>query len=730
MSQPTKSNTQVDYLRFSIAISLVALCPLQTGCLFSREDVVRKVANVANWGPDSNVKVRRTNHDRSWNVFDHYFATKPEPSERTQLLLRKYDLLDRYRDDPEAVIGWLQELTVDEPTMEKVHGLAEIAELQASWLLKQGKAEPAKSLFAVAIIHSYQFLFDPKLDLKRNAYDPQFRSICDIYNRSLEGLLRQVCATGAFQPGHCLTLGIDQNVFEIEVEVAGRWADQEFERFEIVSDYETEGIQNQYHTYGLGVPLIAVRKQQEVAAPTEKYYPPELTLPMTAFCHFEWENGEVNGKLIRAVVKLYDPLERMTVTADGQVVPLESDITTPLAYHLRDPILNSGLLETASLLNAELAPEYYGMYMLEPYDPEKIPVVMVHGFWSSPLTWVRMFNDLRANSDIHKNYQFWFYSYPAGQPFWLSARQMRQDLEQIHRELNPHGNSHALNQMVLVGHSMGGLISTLQTMESDNHFWEMVSDDAIDEFAGDPESIELLRKTFFFSPNPSVRRVVTIASPFQGSEIANQAVRWISQKLFTLPQAEVDPLEQIVKQNGKKLKREFLLASSTSLDSLAPEASVFQAMLKSQVAPDVQYHNILGRVPHRKPLSLPGSEPVFEGDGVVSLESAENPWAESEVVVRAEHSSVHQHPRCIYEVRRILLKNLVELGRVRIRKIPELPVDLDANSKEVQQLERKPVGQYQPSRTQVRESSTPLRVSQVPWESEVDRPAPGDGVWR
>ena len=199
---------------------------------------------------------------------------------------------------------------------------------------------------------------------------------------------------------------------------------------------------------------------------------------MTAFCDFE-SAGEGSRQIERAILTLYDPLERTTVKASSQVVPLESDITTPLAYHLRDPILSSGALATATLLNAELAPDFFGMYMMEPYDPNKIPVVMVHGFWSSPTTWARMFNDLRANPDIHSNYQFWFYSYPTGQPFWLSARQMRNDLDQIRRELDPRGDSPALDQMILVGHSMGGLVSTLQTMDSGSHFWEMVSDRSI-----------------------------------------------------------------------------------------------------------------------------------------------------------------------------------------------------------------------------------------------------------
>ena len=109
--------------------------------------------------------------------------------------------------------------------------------------------------------------------------------------------------------------------------------------------------------------------------------------------------------------------------------------------------------------------------MLEPYEPGKIPVLMVHGLWSSPMTWMEMFNDLRSVPEIRKHYQFWFYEYPTGQPFWVSAAQMRHDLAKLRDVLDPRHLEPALDQMVLVGHSMGGLVSRLQTVDSGDGYW-------------------------------------------------------------------------------------------------------------------------------------------------------------------------------------------------------------------------------------------------------------------
>ncbi len=660
-------------LLWQCALLLVVM--VQSGCMVSREQAFRRVATIANFAGGENVQVRQLNRDSTFATLGRYFAERPVPSERTMQLLRRYSLHDRYKEEAEPVIRWLQELVKERATMEEIHALAEISELQASWLAERGKSEEATDYYAISIIHAYQFLFDKKLDIGRNAYDPQFRSICDIYNRALEGILRGVCSNGTFVPGRSVSFGKGNNTIEFQVEIEGRWSNQEFERFELVSDYQTDGLANQYHRYGLGVPLIAVRKEQAVHAPMEKYYPPDLTMPMTAFCHFTSFDQSKNVAVgeAKAILKLYDPLERSTVTADSQVVPLESDITTPLVYNLRDPILSSGILETATLLNAELAPDVFGMFMLEPYDPDKIPVVMVHGIWDSPLTWIQMFNDLRANREIHNNYQFWFYAYPTGQPFWLSARQMREDLGAVRIELDPRGDSQSLDEMILVGHSMGGLVSTLQVTDSANHFWDMVSDVSIDEFKGEHEALKLLRETFFFAPNKSIRRVITIATPFQGSVFANNATRWVGKKFFTLPQADADNLKVVARQNRDRLKSEFYLTTATSLDSLTPDAEVFKAMADAELSNATRFHNIVGSVPRPSLLSAVGRQPPAVGDGVVSLASARNSKALSERVVPEDHSKVHQHPACIYEVRRILLENLVELDRIRERNFPALP---------------------------------------------------------
>jgi pimeloyl-ACP methyl ester carboxylesterase len=299
--------------------------------------------------------------------------------------------------------------------------------------------------------------------------------------------------------------------------------------------------------------------------------------------------------------------------------------------------------------------------MLEPYDPEKIPVVMVHGLWSSPVTWMEMFNDLRSKQELRDHYQFWFYLYPTGQPFWLSAKNMRDDLVEVTRHLDPQRRSEALHQMVLVGHSMGGLVSRLQTLYSEEDFWHLVSDQSFRELQAEDETREELGSVLFFEPNPSVRRVITLGTPHRGSNFANSWTRWISHRLFRLPEMLTMSKKQVVRDNPDLFRDTELLSINTSIDSLSPESPFLPAMLKAQRAPWVTYHNVVGRSEDKSLLGRLGMKVAGEGDGVVSLASAQMEDVESELVVEADHVHVHQHPRSVLEVRRILLEHLDEI---------------------------------------------------------------------
>ncbi len=641
------------------------------------------------------VTVRDTPRNPLAGTLDLVSPAGPKPTERTRQLLRRYDLSREFKGDRAALLSRLEDIQRREPDREHEYAMAEIAYITAKEA-EQLKPQKALEFYGTALIHAYRYLFEQGAGSREqgaelsdsmlhagyplggsmlNPYDPQFRGASDLYNQSLEGMLRLVRREGELRPGMSRTVKTANHTcsFDVVMHSTG-WRPDDIDRLEFVSDYKVQGLRNHYHTYGLGVPLIAVRRSQAGHDPAEHFYPPNVCFPMTAFLRVDRPASfagrstareaaaprNADPSAPRFVLELHDPLDRQSIDVAGRGVPLEADLSTPLAYFLNQPEFQDADLSTNGLLNPGDAKKLQGLYMLEPFDPDKMPVVMVHGLWSSPITWMEMYNDLRSEPLVRQHYQFWFYLYPTGQPFWTSATQMREEMALMRRELDPKREDPALDQMVLVGHSMGGLVSKLQTVESEEAFWHTMSDHPFSELHADPEAVRSLASTFYFRPNPSVRRVVTLGTPHRGSPFANGITRWLGGKLITLPTKMLEGRDQLVAQNRGFFRPNAPLDIKTSIDSLAPDSPVLPVLLTAAPGPWVSYHNVVGHDPD------PGWERhlVPEGDGVVSLTSArldEIRQLRSQITVPADHGGVHRHPQSVLEVRRVLLEQLAEL---------------------------------------------------------------------
>ena len=199
---------------------------------------------------------------------------------------------------------------------------------------------------------------DGAVALAINPYDPQFRGASDLYNQSLEGMLRHVRSEGEIRPGLSRTVTTANNTCSFEVTMhSNGWHEDDIDRLEFVSDYQIQGLQNHYHTYGLGVPLIAVRKTHDTHDPAEQFYPPNVCFPITAFLRVRTTRSALRGgsgydtdrqfagaapsntdpSAPHFVLELYDPLDRQSIEVANRGVPLEADLSTPLAYFLNQP---------------------------------------------------------------------------------------------------------------------------------------------------------------------------------------------------------------------------------------------------------------------------------------------------------------------------------------------------------------------------------------------------------
>ena len=110
--------------------------------------------------------------------------------------------------------------------------------------------------------------------------------------------------------------------------------------------------------------------------------------------------------------------------------------------------------------------------MMQPYRPGRIPVVFVHGTASSPARWAEMTNELMNDPVLGQRYQFWFFLYNTGNPVAYSAMGLREALQHVVADVNPNGTDPALRQMVVIGHSQGGLLTKMTVVNSGTRFWD------------------------------------------------------------------------------------------------------------------------------------------------------------------------------------------------------------------------------------------------------------------
>jgi pimeloyl-ACP methyl ester carboxylesterase len=612
-------------------------------------------------GCSQGITVREVNRPALSDSWRSSAITCGEPSPRTWQTLYALDLANQYKQQPVSAIHSLHALAVQTPSSDLLFALAELSYLNGLKSEKADKTQAVASYYLCAG-YAYHYLFSGDCPVPRagevlrppeRIFDPRFRLACDLYNTGLAKCIDHAQKVGRLDPRQKLYLpSSDGRGFELSVDHLGfPWRPDEFGPLRFCANYQVVGLQNQHRSFGLGVPLIGQRVAA-VPAPGDAFYPPEVSFPVTAFFRFEGTVADLGGQR-SGKLELYNPLTVERVVVQNRAVPLETDLTTPLAYFLSRTDLEGlelrGLFRPVDLANRT------GIYLFEPYQKGKIPVVMVHGLLSSPLTWTTMFNDLRADPVLRERYQFWFYLYPTGNPFLTAAADLRQALYRLRNEVDPRHQDGAFDQMVMVGHSMGGLVSKVLTQDSGNDFWKLVSNEPFQQLKAELETKQEFQRLFFFDEQPSVRRVIFLATPHHGSGLSPGLPGQLAIKFIQLPQKMISAAQDLAKENpgapaGKEISRYRRLP--TSIDLLAPGDPALELLAARTAPPGVLFHSVVGISSGKAPTG---------SDGVVPYESAHLEGAASEIIVPADHMNVHHHPRAVLEVRRILLEHLRSL---------------------------------------------------------------------
>jgi pimeloyl-ACP methyl ester carboxylesterase len=342
---------------------------------------------------------------------------------------------------------------------------------------------------------------------------------------------------------------------------------------------------------------------------------------------------------------------------NGVALPLAADYTAPLAALVE----KTGMTGWDGLFDAiegnEDLLKNTGFYTTEPYNAGKTPLITVHGLFSNPLTWLDVHNDLMGDPVIREHFQVWHYLYPTSLPIVENAKTFREKLDQLHDYLvatSPKGTTP--QNMVIVAHSMGGLLTRTVVVHDSRGLQELFFEDPTRVKELDKEVQAQIDAYLNFSRKPYVDRVIFVAVPHRGSDIADNWIGRIGRALLSLPKTVVQKTVAVARSARNiirpDLQTEFDKGEPSSIQGLSAKNPTLIALSKLEIDSHVQYHSIIG---DRGLGDTPQSS-----DGVVTYSSSHVDGAASELIVPADHTA-HAHPKAVGEIRRILREHMDQL---------------------------------------------------------------------
>jgi hypothetical protein len=429
---------------------------------------------------------------------------------------------------------------------------------------------------------------------------------------------------------HPLTVTNGSETYHLRLHPAAPdiWAPDYFTSFKLASSIQEKYVKTPDEVAGVGGELVGVR-----LVPGQDFAPPRgITAPVTATLDFRGHD---------ATLALRRPVRQSTARVEGAVRPLAANYSAPLLYYKH-------INETLTGFMGVFAMSHFtgptGLRFLQPYDPERIPLVFVHGLMATDQMWLDVINDLEADPVLRGRYQYWEFGYPTGNPIAYSALKLREALAKVDK-LYPNHQGY-----VLIAHSLGGVISHMQVVTLKRENWERaVGEPAKAIFKTLPPG-SLLHRGLIFDANPRIKRVVFICTPHRGSKLAISPIAELGMRLITLPSHVAATINNSV---TKELSEVGVMSERPNVvTGLAPDSPTLKTM--DTVPVQAPHHSIVGN--RGRPGPLPESS-----DGVVGYWSSHMAKAQSEVIVPGPHGLVN-YRQTIAELKRILRLHLKTVG--------------------------------------------------------------------
>jgi pimeloyl-ACP methyl ester carboxylesterase len=493
-------------------------------------------------------------------------------------------------------------------------------------------------------MYAWMHLFPAEGEPRPGVLRRSIRLSADIYNRGLtQALTDPKTGEVMLRDGdHALPFGSIHIDFQEE---NLHWGDREFISFVSLADLSVRGLNNRYRLSGLGSPLAA-RINSDMDQDHLDGVFSEVRVPVTALLQFEnlaadLAHGKFRGKLTLTPFSGADSTD-----VNGESVLLESEPSAALALQLTES--PPWQRELKGFFQGDLPLGKVGLVSLAPYQQGRIPVILVHGTASSAGRWADLLNDLQSDSVLRRHFQFWLFTYNTGNPIPYSGWLLRKSIADLIQSLDPEGHDPALKDLVVMGHSQGGILTKLLVVDAGQRFWDLVISKAPDEIELEPENRELLEGSLLVKPSPYVQRAIFLSTPHHGSRLADFGLARMLGRMVRSPANLVAAATDAFSDEPEVEVQNRLEKGTGSIGNMSPDNSFVKALAATPIAPDVHAHSIIGVK----------TGPKEEGtDGVVSYQSAHLDDVESELVVKSGHSS-QSNPDVVSEVHRILIDHL------------------------------------------------------------------------
>jgi hypothetical protein len=456
------------------------------------------------------------------------------------------------------------------------------------------------------------------------------------YQTGLEFLVRSQLQQGKWQPRH--------RDFQLQLQLPTDESGLPFTRYTQVADlvfrepWIAPAAQN---PQGVGLVMAAERAFSKQA--TDQNYPREgifrAVTVLATHLHFDDQNQ------LQIQLTGYYLTDPKSVSFGKQSYPLQYDSATAYLLLLREARIDQA--EWAALFDGNNSSYDYGIYSIAPLSGSKIPILMIHGLHSSPMIWLRLSHAIYADPELSAKYQIWHAFYPTGAPPFFNAMRLRAQVDELRARLQLQLAMPADLPMVLIGHSMGGIIAKTFIVEPEYRLWDQTFMRRPEKLPRDHRDFMRYQDVFIFKPRPYVQSVFFLDTPHHGAEMAESWYSRLASAWIRLPSIFSDLNRRVFKNLSydlvtPQMKRYLKNDGPTSVDVLSPQHPVLREIAKLPYQKPV--YSIIGST--STPFCYNEKSCAQLNDSVVPFFSAHQSQAQEQIIVLSEHNS-YQSPDAI-----------------------------------------------------------------------------------